>query len=245
MGGWYRFGYNLSKFLARTAFSTSASFIRERIIEEGGAILAMNHQSYLDPPLAGIRCQPRNLLTSREKRCFEWPVLGPIFPKINVVPVDQERADMSALKTVIRLVKAGHCTVVFPEGARTLDGNLQPAQPGLGLIIAKTLAPGRSDAHLRRLRSLPARRKYRSRSRPSPWSSASRSVSPRRTSTASGRDLYQTPQRACDGAHRRDSRRARELIRWRNVRPLLRLAKEDERMHPYASQIPSPSIRRR
>ena len=26
-------------------------------------------------------------------------------------------------------------------GARTLDGNLQPAQPGLGLVIAKTLAP--------------------------------------------------------------------------------------------------------
>ena len=32
-------------------------------------------------------------------------------------------------------------SVVFPEGARTLDGDLQPAQPGLGLVIAKTLAP--------------------------------------------------------------------------------------------------------
>lgn len=27
------------------------------------------------------------------------------------------------------------------EGSRTLDGNLLPAQPGLGLVIAKTLAP--------------------------------------------------------------------------------------------------------
>ena len=48
---------------------------------------------------------------------------------------------MSALKTIIKLVRQGHCTVVFPEGGRTPDGNLQPAQPGLGLIIAKTLAP--------------------------------------------------------------------------------------------------------
>jgi 1-acyl-sn-glycerol-3-phosphate acyltransferase len=48
---------------------------------------------------------------------------------------------MSALKTVIKLVKAGNCTIVFPEGSRTLDGKLQPAQPGLGLIIAKTLVP--------------------------------------------------------------------------------------------------------
>ena len=48
---------------------------------------------------------------------------------------------MSALKSVIRLVRAGESTIVFPEGARTLDGGLQPAQPGIGLIIAKTLAP--------------------------------------------------------------------------------------------------------
>ena len=48
---------------------------------------------------------------------------------------------MSALKAVIRIVREGHCTVVFPEGSRTPDGKLQPAQPGLGLVIAKTLAP--------------------------------------------------------------------------------------------------------
>ena len=34
-----------------------------------------------------------------------------------------------------------NAALVFPEGARTLDGNLQPAQPGVGLVIAKTLAP--------------------------------------------------------------------------------------------------------
>jgi 1-acyl-sn-glycerol-3-phosphate acyltransferase len=48
---------------------------------------------------------------------------------------------MSALKTIIKLVRAGGSTVIFPEGARTLDGKLQPAQPGIGLVIAKTLAP--------------------------------------------------------------------------------------------------------
>jgi 1-acyl-sn-glycerol-3-phosphate acyltransferase len=31
--------------------------------------------------------------------------------------------------------------LVFPEGSRTPDGNLQPALPGLGLLIAKTRAP--------------------------------------------------------------------------------------------------------
>ena len=48
---------------------------------------------------------------------------------------------MSALKTIIKLVRAGHRTIIFPEGSRTLDGNLLPAQPGLGLVVCKTQAP--------------------------------------------------------------------------------------------------------
>lgn len=139
MGATYQFHYHLARLLAKTLFSFKVAH-RERIIEEGGAILAMNHQSYLDPPLAGIACR-REIHYLARRTLLEWPILGPIFPKLNVIPVDQERADMSALKNVIKLVRAGHCTVVFPEGSRTLDGSLQPAQPGLGLIIAKTLAP--------------------------------------------------------------------------------------------------------
>lgn len=139
MGAVYTISYNLSKLLARTFFSFRV-VNRENIIEEGGAILAMNHQSYLDPPLAGIACK-REIFYLARKTLLKWPILGPLFPKLNVIPVDQERADMSALKAVIRIVRAGDCTVIFPEGARTLDGKLQPAQPGLGLVIAKTLAP--------------------------------------------------------------------------------------------------------
>jgi len=139
MGGWYRSSYQLSQVLAKILFAFKVVH-RERIIEQGGAILAMNHESYLDPPLAGIACR-RELHYLARKTLLQWPILGPILPKLNVIPVDQERADMSALKTIIKLVRAGHATVIFPEGSRTLDGQLQPAQPGLGLVIAKTLAP--------------------------------------------------------------------------------------------------------
>ena len=139
MGVHYQFGYRIAQFLARTFFDYRVVH-RERIIEEGGAILAMNHESYLDPPLAGIACH-REIHYLARKTLLDWPVLGPILPHLNVIPVDQERADMSALKNVIRLVRAGHSTVIFPEGSRTLDGDFMPALPGLGLVIAKTLAP--------------------------------------------------------------------------------------------------------
>jgi len=139
MNGWYRFGYAFSWSMARLLFSFKV-YGRDKIPNTGGCILAMNHESYLDPPLAGMCCR-RAIYFLARKTLLEWPILGPIFPKVNVVPVDQERADMSALKTVIKLVKNGACTIVFPEGERTLDGKMGAAQPGLGLVIAKTLAP--------------------------------------------------------------------------------------------------------
>lgn len=139
MGFWYRFGFVSAQVIGKTLFSFKV-VNRERIIEEGGCILAMNHESYIDPPLAGIACK-RELFYLARKSLLNWPIMGQIFPHMNVIPVDQERADMSALKTVIKHIRAGKATVIFPEGSRTPDGTLQPAQPGLGLVIAKTLAP--------------------------------------------------------------------------------------------------------
>ena len=113
---------------------------RERMINEGPAILASNHQSYLDPPLIG-NAADRPIYFLARKTLLDWPIIGRILPKLNVIPVDQEGSDRSALKALIRILKAGEAVLVFPEGSRTLDGELQPALPGVGLVIAKTLAP--------------------------------------------------------------------------------------------------------
>lgn len=139
MTGWYVVGYNLTRLLAQVFFRFRVVH-RERVIQEGPVILAMNHESYLDPPLAGIACR-RAIYYLARKTLLEIPVLGPILPKLNVIPVDQEGNDRSALKALIRALKANHGVLVFPEGSRTLDGQLQPGLPGVGLVIAKTLAP--------------------------------------------------------------------------------------------------------
>ena len=110
------------------------------MIETGPAILAMNHQSFLDPPLAGISCK-RELHTLARRSLFNWPIAGKLMPKVNVTPIDREGGDPAALKLLIRVVKQGGATLLFPEGTRTHDGALQPAKSGVGLIIAKTHAP--------------------------------------------------------------------------------------------------------
>jgi len=110
------------------------------MIQSGPVILAMNHESYLDPPLAGTACD-RAIYFLARRTLLDAPVLGWLLPKLNVIPVNQEGVDRSAIKALIRTLNAGNGVLVFPEGSRTLDGNLQPAEAGLGLVIAKTLAP--------------------------------------------------------------------------------------------------------
>jgi 1-acyl-sn-glycerol-3-phosphate acyltransferase len=139
MNLWYWTGYYLTIVLGRLFFRFRVIH-RERRLLKGPLIVAMNHESYLDPPLAGT-ASGREMFFLARKTLLDVPVLGWILPHLNVVPVDQEGTDRSALKALIRILKSGNATVVFPEGARTLDGNLQPALPGLGFVIAKTLAP--------------------------------------------------------------------------------------------------------
>ena len=139
MNFYYWIGYNLSRLIGRLFFRLRIIH-PERMIQAGPVILAMNHQSYLDPPLAGITCD-RAIYFLARRTLMDVPVLGWLLPKLNVIPVNQDGIDRSALKALIRVLKSGNAALVFPEGARTLDGDLQSAQPGLGLVIAKTLAP--------------------------------------------------------------------------------------------------------
>lgn len=139
MNFWYWLGYTLSKVIGKVFFRYRILH-RERMIQTGPVILAMNHQSYLDPPLAGTACD-RAIYFLARRTLLDVPLLGWVLPKLNVIPVNQEGVDRSAIKALIRVLQAGNGVLVFPEGSRTPDGTLQPAEPGMGLVIAKTLAP--------------------------------------------------------------------------------------------------------
>ena len=136
---WYLLGYSLSKAIAKTFFNYRV-IGAENMIEEGPCIIAANHCSYLDPPLVGVACK-RAIHYLARKSLLDVPILGPILPELNVIPVDQKNADRSALMGAIRVVRNGGAVLIFPEGTRSPDGKLQPAQPGIGMIAAKTDAP--------------------------------------------------------------------------------------------------------
>lgn len=109
---------------------------REHLITKGPVLVASNHQSYLDPPLIGNLYQDEMVYLARKtlfNRVTRW-----LYSSWNAIPVDQDRPDMASLKTIIRKLREGHRVLVFPEGSRSLDGELGEAAPGIGLIAAKS-----------------------------------------------------------------------------------------------------------
>jgi 1-acyl-sn-glycerol-3-phosphate acyltransferase len=112
----------------------------ERVPVNGPVILASNHSSYLDPPLVGSGLKRAINYLAREN-LFRFPVLGWILHRWEVVPVDRDGGGAKGLKAILDRLLAGGAIILFPEGTRSRDGNLQPARSGIGLTVIKSAAP--------------------------------------------------------------------------------------------------------
>jgi 1-acyl-sn-glycerol-3-phosphate acyltransferase len=95
----YQLCHTLSGTIAKVVFQYRA-YGQENIIEEGPAIMAANHQSYLDPPLVGITCRNELYFLAR-KTLFEKKLLGPLISRVNALPVDLSRGDFSGGNPVV------------------------------------------------------------------------------------------------------------------------------------------------
>ncbi len=114
---------------------------REHVPASGGAVIAANHCSYLDPPvMAG--CNNRRIVHFMARdTLFSNPIARWFFPRVAVIPLDRTRGDLGALKKAIATLKEGKVIGLFPEGTRSPDGQMHPAKGGIGFLIAKGEVP--------------------------------------------------------------------------------------------------------
>jgi len=72
---------------------------------------------------------------------FRFPLVGAVLRSWNAVPVDRDGGGARGLKNILDRLRAGGGIILFPEGTRTKDGQLQPARSGVGLTVIKSTAP--------------------------------------------------------------------------------------------------------
>ena len=155
----YFLGWSFYRCLFATYFRWQV-YHPERVPAQGPVILASNHATFLDPPLIGSGVK-RDINYMARKSLFRYPGIGAILRAVNAVPVDRDGGGAAGLKAILDRLRDGGGIVLFPEGTRTKDGNLQPARSGVGLVVAKSEAPvvpvrvfGTFDAKWGRIRLL-------------------------------------------------------------------------------------------
>jgi 1-acyl-sn-glycerol-3-phosphate acyltransferase len=113
----------------------------ENVPRRGGFLIAANHASFLDPPLIGCHL-PRQIAYFARKTLWKRGVASWWLDEVGTIPVDRDGGqDVSAIKRVLKAVKEERGLILFPEGTRTLDGRLQRAKAGVGLIACRTQVP--------------------------------------------------------------------------------------------------------
>jgi len=135
----YYIGWCLFRFTYATYFRWRV-FHPERVPKSGSVILASNHLSFLDPPLVGSGLD-RGINYLARKTLFRYPGVGALLRSWNAVPVDRDGGSAAGLKEILDRLKRGGAIIMFPEGTRSLNGQLQPGRSGIGLAIIKSTAP--------------------------------------------------------------------------------------------------------
>jgi 1-acyl-sn-glycerol-3-phosphate acyltransferase len=137
------FLYEASYFTAAAGMTLSWSLRtegRQHVPRTGPALLIANHQSYLDPILVGLSTR-RHLCYLARKSLFNNPLFAWLIRMHNAVPIDQDGIGKEGIRAILEQLQRGQAVVVYPEGNRTEDGEMQPLKPGIQLLIKRTEAP--------------------------------------------------------------------------------------------------------
>lgn len=112
----------------------------EHLPDDGGALLLINHQSFLDPLLVGLPLERPVSYLARDN-LFQVPVIGHILRNTYVIPINRQAASTASIREAIRRIEHGFYVGIFPEGTRTRDGHVGELKPGFLSLIRRTDVP--------------------------------------------------------------------------------------------------------
>ena len=117
----------------------------EHIPTDGAAILVCNHVSFIDAVLL-MAASPRPIRFIMDHQIFKVPVLGWLFKLAKAIPIAPHKENPAAYEAAflqaLRVLREGDLLAIFPEGALTRDGELQPFKGGIMKIVEMARSEG-------------------------------------------------------------------------------------------------------
>ena len=141
LAGLFRFGVRA---IYRHYFSIKCNGL-ENLPREQPYIIAANHSSHLDTlavmTVLGDESKRLRVLAAKDywfsTRFKSW-FSGEL---LKFVPFDRHANFLQGLRISQEVLKQNECLLIYPEGTRSVTGELQPFKPGLGLLAYETRSP--------------------------------------------------------------------------------------------------------
>jgi 1-acyl-sn-glycerol-3-phosphate acyltransferase len=104
-------------------------------------VYAVTHASALDIPILYVNL-PFQFRIIFKSELLAYPFVGWHLKRSGQVCINQQNpaASIGSIKSALRSLRSGMPLVIFPEGGRTRDGNVQPFQPGAFFLAIKAQA---------------------------------------------------------------------------------------------------------
>lgn len=112
----------------------------EHIDRTRGALLLVNHQSYLDPILVGVWLEFPVSFLARDS-LFRVPLLGALLRNSGVIPISRSSARSGSIRAAVERLEKGTAVGIFPEGTRSSETEPQRFRPGFLAIARRTEQP--------------------------------------------------------------------------------------------------------
>jgi 1-acyl-sn-glycerol-3-phosphate acyltransferase len=107
---------------------------KENLPDSGPCILIANHLSFLDPIVVGMATK-RQLHFLARQDLFNNFFFGCWLHAVGVIALKRDKADISALKESIKVLKRGGMVALFPEGTRQEDPKESFSQIKRGFLL--------------------------------------------------------------------------------------------------------------
>jgi 1-acyl-sn-glycerol-3-phosphate acyltransferase len=112
----------------------------ENLNLQTGALLLLNHQSFLDPLVAAVWL-PRPVCFLARDNLFRIPLLGTLLRKNFVIPISREAARSSSIRAALEKLDLGFIVGIFPEGTRSTSNDVLRFRPGFLALARRTNQP--------------------------------------------------------------------------------------------------------
>ncbi len=113
---------------------------RNNVPAQGPLLVVANHLNLADPPLLGVSLG-RNVIFMAKEELFRSRFSGYFIRNFGAFPVHRGRLDRKTLRQADKVLARGLALLMFPEGKRSENTQLQPAFPGTALIARRSGIP--------------------------------------------------------------------------------------------------------